>query len=63
MVGVCYRDGEKLVSHEAFVVAESDPMRGRVIGGKYRILERVGQGGMGTVYRALQAGLNRQVAV
>ncbi len=62
-VDVCYRDGEKLVDHDAFVAAESDPMRNIVIGGKYRIAQRVGQGGMGTVYRATQSGLNRSVAV
>ena len=63
LIGACYRDGEKLVDHDAFVAAESDPMRKRVIGGKYRIEERIGQGGMGTVYRAVQSGLNRDVAV
>jgi serine/threonine-protein kinase len=52
-----------LVDHDTFVAAENDPMRKRVIGGKYRIEERIGQGGMGTVYRAVQSGLNRDVAV
>ncbi|MFQ5434961.1 MAG: protein kinase, partial [Anaerolineae bacterium] len=31
--------------------------------GKYRILARVGQGGMGTVYKAYQPGLERFVAI
>jgi len=63
LVGVCYRDGEKLVNREEFVVAEADPLRGRLIADKYRMADRVGQGGMGTVYRAVQTGLNRNVAV
>ena len=37
LVEVCYRDGEKLVAHDAFLAAESDPMRNVLIGGKYRI--------------------------
>jgi serine/threonine protein kinase len=60
---VCYRDGEKLVDHDAFVASERDPMRGRVIDGKYTIIERIGVGGMGNVYKAAQAGLSRHVAV
>jgi serine/threonine-protein kinase len=63
MHGACYRDGEKLVDHDAFIAAERDPMRGRTIGGKYQIIERIGAGGMGTVYKASQTGLNRLVAV
>lgn len=63
VVEICYRDGEKLVDHDAFMAEERDPVRGRTIGGKYHILERIGVGGMGTVYKASQAGLRRHVAV
>ena len=31
--------------------------------GKYRVLDRVGRGGMGTVYRALDETLHREVAI
>jgi eukaryotic-like serine/threonine-protein kinase len=63
MLATCYRDGETLVDYERFVADRGDPLRNKLIGGKYQLLERVGQGGMGTIYRATQSGLNRQVAV
>ncbi len=38
-------------------------MLGTVIDGRYRVEERVGAGGMGTVYRAVQTNIGRDVAV
>ncbi len=40
-----------------------DPLVGTVIGGRFRIEARIGSGGMGSVYRAEQLGLDRKVAL
>ncbi len=41
----------------------SDPLLGTVLDGRYRLDRRIGQGGMGQVYAALQLKLDRPVAV
>lgn len=53
---VCPQDGTKLV--EAGVWPD-----GSVIRGKYRILSKVGQGGMGAVYRALHLAFDEERAI
>ncbi len=40
-----------------------DPLLGRVLEKRYRLEERIGRGGMGTVYRATQIAMNKIVAV
>jgi serine/threonine-protein kinase len=41
----------------------ADPLVGRTIERRYRIVEAIGHGGMGTVYRAVHTDLNRPFAV
>ena len=42
---------------------DPDPNVGRLIGDRYRLAERIGRGGMATVYRAVDEQLDRPVAV
>ncbi len=43
--------------------AQTSELVGSVLGGRYKIIRRMGAGGMGAVYEALQEDLNRRVAV
>jgi serine/threonine-protein kinase len=54
---VCPNDGTRLVR-----IGE-DPLLGRELDGRFTIKERLGTGGMGSVYRAWQRSVGREVAV
>src|SRR5512143_629558 len=43
--------------------AAKDPLIGRVLGERYRVLAQIGEGGMGTVYRVEHVVLGRRMAV
>ena len=59
----CANDGTRLVDAEEYAASKNDPLLGQLVAGRFHVLERIGTGGMGTVYRAEQSGLDRPVAL
>ncbi len=57
--GLCPLCGAKLIE----VRPTHDDMIGQVVDGRFELRARLGQGGMGTVYRAWQRSIGREVAV
>src|SRR5919109_992432 len=56
---VCEQDGVTLKRSES----REDPFIGNTIKGKYRVLKKLGAGGMGAVYLAEQMSIGRKVAL
>ena len=60
---LCSNDGWYGVSPAELAKADKDSILGYPIAGKFVPLKRVGQGGMGVVYKGRQIGLDRVVAI
>ena len=66
LCGVCQRDYPDSVTvcpEDGSPLSASELVSGSVIRGKYKILNRLGQGGMATVYRAVHVAFNEERAI
>ncbi len=59
----CPRDGAAVVPIEALAAADGDPFLGATVANRFVVLERLGAGSMGTIYRAWDEAGGREVAV
>ena len=59
----CPDDGLALVPVDQLLDADGDPFLGTTIAGRFVIVGRLGAGSMGTVYRARQEAMGRDVAI
>ncbi len=58
-VGECEVDGASL----RLVGVKQDPYSGKLIKGRYNVINKIGEGGMGSVYLAEQVSIGRKVAL
>jgi serine/threonine-protein kinase len=55
----CSIDGAPLVA----AGSATDPLLGAILAGRYQMVEKIGQGGMGAVYKAVHTRMNRTCAI
>jgi len=56
---VCPSDRSKLLS----IDSSQDPMLGKLLGGRYRLIRKIGEGGMGAIYGAVHTEMTRTCAI
>ncbi|MFB6351861.1 MAG: protein kinase, partial [Bradymonadaceae bacterium] len=59
----CPADAARLRDKQAQEDGETDRLVGRLLDGRWRIDEKFGEGGMGSIYRASQKSVQREVAI
>ena len=59
----CAKDGTATVVQRTLLPADLDYSPGRVVQGRYRIVDRIGRGGFGAVYSAIHTGTGQDVAL
>jgi serine/threonine protein kinase/formylglycine-generating enzyme required for sulfatase activity len=57
-IEVCPKDGSALVRANT-----NDPLVGRLLAGRYKIITKIGEGGMGAVYKAIHNKMDRVCAI
>src|SRR6185369_16964846 len=56
---VCQSDRSTLIS----IDPGNDPMLGQLLDGRYRLIRKIGEGGMGAIYRAVHTEIVRTCAI